>query len=80
MVFVDEPLFRRVRNSVFPDLGLGSAHFWLNMAQSLGFLDGFDWVLYCGFGARIWVLVCSKFDLSSLKQFEVRYIWVRSNT
>ena len=33
-----------------------------------------------GFGGRTWVRVSSKFDLSSSKQFEVRYIWVQSNT
>ena len=33
-----------------------------------------------GFVGRTWVQVSSKFDLSNSKQFEVRYIWVRSNT
>ena len=30
LALVDEPGFSRVRSLVFPDLGLGSAHFWLN--------------------------------------------------
>ena len=29
-ILVDESGFGRVRNSVFPDLGLSSAHFWPN--------------------------------------------------
>ena len=33
-----------------------------------------------GFGRQTWVPVSLKFDLSGSKQFEVRYIWVRSNT
>ena len=33
-----------------------------------------------GFGGQTWVQVSLKFDLSSLKWFEVHYIWVRSNT
>ena len=29
-ILVDKPGFGKVRSSVFPDLGLGSAHFWPN--------------------------------------------------
>ena len=32
------------------------------------------------FGGQTWVHVHSNFDLSSYKQFVVRYIWVLSNT
>ena len=30
LILVDNPGFGRVQSSVFPDLGLGSAHFWPN--------------------------------------------------
>ena len=33
-----------------------------------------------GIGRQTWVRMSLKFDLSGSKQFEVRYIWVRSNT
>ena len=39
-VLVDEPVFERVRSSVFPDVGLGSTHFW----PIRFILLGFEWV------------------------------------
>ena len=30
LILADKPGFERVQTSVFPDLGLGSAHFWHN--------------------------------------------------
>ena len=33
-----------------------------------------------GSGGQTWVRVSSKFDLSSSKQFKVRFIWDLSNT
>ena len=42
LVLVDEPGFGKVRSSVFPDLGLGSAHTWLNRFKVSGFLEGFE--------------------------------------
>ena len=36
-VLVDEPGFGRVRSSVFPNLGLGSAHFWLKRFEVQAF-------------------------------------------
>ena len=47
--------------------------------SKLGFLEIRESSKF-GFGRQTWVRVSSKFDQSSLKQFEVRYIWVRSNT
>ena len=41
---VDRPGFRRVLSSVFLDLGLGSAHFWLNRFKVRDFRKGFEWV------------------------------------
>ena len=97
-VSVDEPGFRRVWSSVFPDLGLGSAHFWLNSFKVQAFWRGFngfeDWFWWMNMGSsefEVWPIkfevglkfgfgVSSKFDLSCSKQFEVCYIWVRSNT
>ena len=40
MVLEDEPGFGKVRSSVFPDLGLGSAHFWLNKFEVRAFWKG----------------------------------------
>ena len=48
--------------------------------SKFGLFGGIRVGLKFSFGGRTWVQVSSKFDLSSLKQFEVRYIWVRSNT
>ena len=45
-ILVDEPGFRRVRISVFPDLGLGLAHFWSNRFKVQAFWRG----LKFGFG------------------------------
>ena len=36
-ILVDEPGFGRVRSLVFPDLDLGSTHFWLNRFEVLAF-------------------------------------------
>ena len=73
-----------VQSSVFLDLGLGSAYFWLNRfgVQLFGVqLFGEVWKgSKFGFGGRAWVWVNSQFDLSSSNQFEFHYIWVRSNT
>ena len=44
-ISVDEPGFGRVQSLVFPDLGLGLAHFWLNRFKVWDFwrgLNGFD--------------------------------------
>ena len=40
-ILVNEPGFGRVRSSVFPDLGLGSTHFWLNRFEFWTFLEAF---------------------------------------
>ena len=40
LVLEDEPGFGKVRSSVFPDLGLGSAHFWLNKFEVRAFWKG----------------------------------------
>ena len=39
-VLVDEPGFRKVRSSVFPDLGPDLAHFWLNRFKVQAFWRG----------------------------------------
>ena len=60
-VLVDEPGFGWVHNSVFPDLGLGSACFWLNRFEVWAFLwGGSNW-----FEVRFWWtnLGSSEFDL-----------------
>ena len=74
-ILLDKPEFGRVRISVFPDLGLGSARFWPNKFEGQAFCRGLKW-FEIQFGGRTWVRVSSKFDLSSLKQFEVCYIWI----
>ena len=48
-VLVNEPGFRRVPSSVFPDLGLDLAHFWLNMFKVRAFWRGLS-----GFEVRFW--------------------------
>ena len=69
------PGFGRVRSLVFPDLGPGSAHFKLNSFEArifglvrVGSKFSFD--------GQTWVRESLKFDLSSLKWFEVHYFWV----
>ena len=44
-----------------------------------GLFGGFRKGLKFGFSGWTWIRVSLKFDLSSLKKFEVRYIWVWSN-
>ena len=59
-------------SSVFPDLGLGSAHFWVNRFKVQAFGRALS-----GLKVRFWwTNLSSRFDRSSSKQFEVRYIWV----
>ena len=48
-IMVDEPVLGRVRSSVFQDLGLGSAHFWLNKFEVRAFWRGSN-----GFEAQFW--------------------------
>ena len=48
--------------------------------SKFGLFRGVRLDLKFGFGGQSWVRVSSKFDPSSSKQFEVRYIWVQSNT
>ena len=44
-VLVDEPGFRRIRSSAFPNLGMGLAHFWPNRFEVQDFWSlGFKWV------------------------------------
>ena len=55
--------------------------FLAKQVQSLGFLEGFEWVQISVFSGRTWVRVSLKFNLSSSKQFKFHYaIWVCSNT
>ena len=39
-ILVDEPGFGRVRSSIWLDLGLGSAYFWLNRFEVQAFWRG----------------------------------------
>ena len=68
-IWVHKTLLERVRSLVFPDLYLVLSYFWLNRFK---------------FSGRIRVWKISKFDPSSLKQFEIIYqpisIWVWSST
>ena len=62
-ILVDEPWFRRVRSLVFPDLGLGLAHFWPNWFEVRVFWSGSK-----EFKVRFWWT-----NLGSI-EFEVRPI------
>ena len=66
LVLVDGPGFGMVQLSVFPDLGLGLAHFWLLKGSQFGLFEGSKY----NFGRRTWVRMSSKFNLSSSKQFD----------
>ena len=61
---MDEPGFGRVRNSVFQDLGLGSAHFWRNRFKVQDFGRGLK-----GFIVRFWWtnLGLSEFEIQPVK-------------
>ena len=54
LILVDVPGFGRVQTSFFPDLGLGSAGFWLNMFEVWTFwrgLKGFEvWFWWMNLG------------------------------
>ena len=49
LVLVDDSGFRMVRSSVFPDLGLGSAHFWPKRFEIQAFWRGYN-----GFKVQFW--------------------------
>ena len=75
-VLVGKPGFRRVWSSVFPDLGLSLACFWQNRFKVHAIWRGLN-----GVEDQFWLMnLSSKFNLSSLKKFEVCYICVRSDT
>ena len=78
-VLVDEPGFGRVRSLVFPDLGLGSTYFRAKKFEVRTFWRVRKGSKF-GFGRRTWIWKSSKFDMLGSKQFEVRLIWVHSNT
>ena len=77
-VLVDKPGFRRVRLVFWIWTWFRPISGWTG--SKFGVLGGVRMGSKLGFDGRTWVRVSSKFDLSSSKLFEVRYICVRSNT
>ena len=50
LVMVKEPGFRSIQSKIFPDLGQGSAHFWLNGFEVQAFWRGSN-------GLKIWFVL-----------------------
>ena len=69
-VLVYELGFRRVRNLVFQDLSLVSAHFWLNSFEVLAFWRGWN-----EFKVQFWWI---KLGLSEFEDQHVKFKDVRS--
>ena len=64
----------------FLELGLGVRPISGPTGSKFGLFGGVRIGLKFGFPRQTWIQVSLKFDLSSSKQFEVHYFWVRSNT
>ena len=64
LVLVDEPGFEKAQSSVFPDLGLGLACFWLNRFKLQDFWRGSN-----GFKVQFWWtnLGSSEFEIWPIK-------------
>ena len=71
LILVDKPGFRGVQSSVFRDLGLGLARFWLNRFEVQAFWRGSS-----GFEVQFW---WTNLGLSEFKVQPVKFEAVRSS-